>query len=344
MKKKKQEVEEINLVEVANEYFESYVKPRVKSYKTERVVIENEWDFIEAVVECDGYNAHFRVNVDYWFDNRVELCFSYPNCDIKFDDNHIFNALEINDFNEYVFDFGENCEHVEQAFSEAFDFLNKYDYDIRKAGEDANLSYMIQLYNEDEEYYRNVNFRNIVTKVLRLDNIKSRMFKTKKEKDKNAFLKYADKVSAEIGLDNSTKRLVNYLKQGYDVPDVKNDSRTDNELKFGKKAALSYLICDAVGLVVCAIIVLFIKSATLEGDVLSTIIDIAVPGLLLGYLLTRLFSTRIMMLLMPNEEKEAIVKYRNNRFDDLNKFDKVFAKYLAPVLATAIFVFLIFIY
>lgn len=341
MKKKKEETQEIDFVRQANEYYESYLKSRVQSYKTERVVIEDEYDYIEAVVECDGYNAHFRINVDYWFHNCVELYFSYPNCDIKFDDNHIFNTLEINDFNEYIFDFGEDCEHVERAFNEAFDFLNKYDYDIRKAGESANLAYMIQLYNEDDEYYRNVNLRNVVTKVLRLNNIKSRMFKTKKEKDKNAFLKYADKVSAEIGLDNSTKRLVNYLKQGYDVPDVKSDS---NDLSFDKKNLLSYIICDTVGLVICAIIVLFIKSATLEGDVLSTIIDIGVPGLLLGYLLTRLFATRLMMLLMPNEEKEAIIEYRKKRFDDLNIFDKVFAKYLAPVLATAIFIFLIFIY
>ena len=99
-----------------------------------------------------------------------------------------------------------------------------YDYDIRKAGESANLSYMIRLHNEDEEYYKNMK----VSKIIKLSLLEAKMFKTKKEKDKNAFLNYTDKLSAEIGLDNSTKRLVNYLKQGYDIPDVKNESSNDS--------------------------------------------------------------------------------------------------------------------
>lgn len=342
--KKKENKKKINLVDQANGYFDDYLKPRVKSYKAQHIANEDENEYVEAVVEYDGYNAHFRIDITLDCADSLILYFSYPNCEMEFSIDDLFNTLEINDFNEYSFDFGEedSCKNVGQAFDDAFEFLNKYDYDIRKAGESANLSYMIQLHNEDEKYYKNMK----VSKIIKLSLLEAKMFKTKKEKDKNAFLNYTDKLSAEIGLDNSTKRLVNYLKQGYDIPDVKNDSSNDYDSKFGKKTVLSYMICDIIGLVVCAMMVLGDriimsgKGIVLGDDILSIIIGIGIPGFILGYLLTRLFATKIMIALMPNEEKDAIIGYRKKRFDDLNFFEKIFSKYLAPVLAIIVFLIL----
>ena len=139
--KKKENKKKINLVDQANGYFDDYLKPRVKSYKAQHIANEDENEYVEAVVEYDGYNAHFRIDITLDCADSLILYFSYPNCEMEFSIDDLFNTLEINDFNEYSFDFGEedSCKNVGQAFDDAFEFLNKYDYDIRKAGESANL-------------------------------------------------------------------------------------------------------------------------------------------------------------------------------------------------------------
>lgn len=65
----------------------------------------------------------------------------------------------------------------------------------------------------------------------------------------------------------------------------------------------------------------------------------AVSGLCFGYILSRIFGTKIIFAMTKAENRDSALKSRKNRFDDLDFFEKIFAKYIAPVLAAVVMIF-----
>ena len=72
---------------------------------------------------------------------------------------------------------------------------------------------------------------------------------------------------------------------------------------------------------------------------MSTVIS----GFCLGYILTRIFGTKLIFALTPLDNKDSAMNFRKKRFDDLDFADKIFQKYIAPVLAFVIMIFSILI-
>lgn len=303
--------------------------------------VEDDGEECEAyycTCDCNGYTLNVKLQ------SFIEFDFLYSGNDIKFSLDDVFNVMDVNDFNDYFFECDyEDKQGCENIIDNVLSLIAKYDYYIRKAGEEANISRMTDMHSEDERLYNNDNVK--LRDILKLSLLEMKLCKTKSEKAKNAYIKFVQKQQQKVGIDNKTKRFVEYLKSGYDIPDNQSE---DDFSKYDKTALLCYIICDVIGLII-AFAVLFVDYSVISHqgvvigintvDYLFTVIS----GFCLGYILTRIFGTKLVFALTPLDNKDSAMNFRKKRFDDLDFADKIFQKYIAPALAFVIMIFSILI-
>jgi hypothetical protein len=288
---------------------------------------------------CNGYTANLKL-MESISSIDIELGFTYPNSNTLFCIDDVFNVLDINDFKDYFFDADiEDEQSQAKAIDDVLYLLDKYDYDIRKAGGEIYFTRMQNMHDEDQLLYNSndVKIRNI----LKLTMLERKMRKSKSDKDKNAYIKFAQKQKDTVGIDNKTKRYVAYLNAGYAIPDCE-EYEDDNEVKYDKRAIGCYILCDIMGVLIAFGIFAINRAVISQKGVLITFgafeyICALVSGIALGYILSKIFGTKIILALTNQNDKESIKKCRKNRFDDLSLIDKIFSKYVLPVLSTALF-------
>lgn len=297
----------------------------------------------ECTSDFNGYtfNIKFQMLIS---SINIEFSFLYPGSDVKFSLDDVFNVLDINDFNEYFFDAdSKDKQSQEKAVDDVLFLIDKYDYDIRKAGEDAYFSRMLDMHNEDEALFNSDKVK--IRDILKLSSLEVKLRKSKSEKAKNAYIKFVEKQEQKAGAENKTRRFVQYLKSGYDVPD--SQENYENTLKYDKSALLCYVLCDVMGLIVAfAVFFADYTAVSQKGIIITGFVDylfMAVSGLCLGYILSRIFGTKIILALTKEENRDSALKSRKKRFDDLDFFEKIFSKYIAPFFAAVVMVFCVLI-
>lgn len=342
MAKVKKKTDDIEKLTHIKEYFEQQVilKGICDNVVSEYVSDDGEGcECFDCTADCKGYTLHIKFQMLISSIN-IEFNFSYSGNDIKFSLDDVLNVLDINDFNEYFFDAdAENERSQEEAIDDVLSLIDKYDYDIRKAGEDTYFPRMCDMHNEDEALFNSDKVK--IRDILKLSSLEVKLRKSKSEKDKNAYIKFVEKQEQKVGIENKTKRFVEYLKLGYDVPD--SQEVYENTLKYDKTALLCYVICDVIGLIVAFAIFIADHTAISQKGIITVgfieYLFTAVSGLCFGYVLSRIFGTKIILVLTPSENRDSALKSRKNRFDDLDFFEKIFAKYIAPVLAAVVMIF-----
>lgn len=341
LKNKKGKTDFENLTYI-KEYFEQQIV--VKGFSNEVVsefVCEQEDEdddgHFECSVELDGYTlcVEFQSLIT---SIGIEMCFTYPYSDIKFCLDDVLNVLNINDFEDYFFDPDiEDDKSQEKAVEDILSLVEKYDYDIKKAGDEAYFFRMCEMHNDDEAHYNNKKIK--VRSIIKMTVLERKMRKTKSEKDINAYIKYAEKQESSEGIDHKTRRFVEYLKAGYVVPDC-YENTVDDDDKYSKAAMVCYIICAVIGLLVTFGIFLTDLAVISQKGIVNTgaleYIGVAVSGLCLGYVLSRIFGTKIILALTSQEDREKVSQDRKNRFDDIDFFDRIFGRYCAPVVATVV--------
>lgn len=291
----------------------------------------------ECSAELDGYTLCVEFQ-SFITSINIEMRFTYPNSDIKFCLDDVLNVLNINDFEDYFFDADiEDEKSQEKAVEDILSLVEKYDYDIKKAGDEAYFSRMCEMHNDDEAHYNNKKIK--VRSLIKITVLERKMRKTKSEKDINAYIKYVEKQESTVGIDHKTRRFVEYLKAGYTVPDCYENS-VDSDDKYSKAAMVCYIICAVIGLLVAFGIFLTDHAVISQKGIVNTggveYISAAVSGLSLGYIISRIFGTKIILALTPQEHREKVLKDRKNRYNDTDFFDRIFSRYCAPVVATII--------
>lgn len=304
---------------------------------------EDDIDFVKCTFQRDGYSVEVKFcallsSID------IETGFLYPNCDTLFDLDDVLNVLDINDFNEYLIDADlEDEKSQEKAVEDLLYLLEKFDYDIKKAGDSAYFGDMLTMHNEDKALYENNKIK--LKTLIKFAAAEHKMQKTKSEKDKQAYIKYAKKQEEAVGLVHKTKRYIKYLEAGYAIPDNQDDS--EDVIKNTKTTLAVYVICAIIGLLIVLLIfaidrISFSKSGTiLSNDLFVNVLSAGIGGGALGYLLSRIFGTKLTIALTPEAEREYALEQRKKRFDDLGFFDKLFQRYVAPVFSVVVFAFCI---
>lgn len=262
---------------------------------------------------------------------NIEYSFKYPNCDTEFDIVDIFNVLNINDFNEYSFMAdADDVENQKKTIDDLLYVIKKYDYDIRKAGGEEYLDDMIKMHQADKELFDSDALK--FSAIIRAARLRFAMQKKKDEKSKQAFLKEMNKRESKNLLSTNDKRYKAYIEQGYPIPD-NYDTEDNNDFSgYMKKAALTSIISIACGLII-SFAIFFIDRNIISGKGLfltdnTSYMFALISGGFLSYLINRIFGTKIIVALSPEEQKEYVKKERLQRYDEDNLITRIWSKYV----------------
>lgn len=332
----KKKTEKVTKNKINYEPFREYLEKQViynhlADGISSEIVSENEEDENDIIFrfDCGGYTVKITcndlINID------IEYSFKYPNCDTEFTLEDVFNVLDIHDFNEYFyFAKSDDEEDQKKTIDDLLNVIKKYDYDIRKAGKKEYLEDMEKMHQADEALYNSdaLKFRTI----FRMSRLKSKMQSKKDEKSKRAFLKEMQKLESKNLLNTYDKRYKSYIEQGYPIPDNYDSEDNEDYIGYSKKALLNYIICIACG-VILSFAIFFIDRSIIssKGIYVSeriTYISALVAGGFIGYLINRIFGTKIITALSPEDQKEYVKKERSERYDANNIISRFWSKYI----------------
>lgn len=325
-------------------YMAGYLKSRVGDDVETAYETQEDIEYKTCTIKRDGYCVKLKLAV---LIESVEMDYVilYPDSDIEFSLTDVFNVLDINDFNDYFFDVDIEDENSERkAIDDFTELINRYDYDIKKAGDSYHLSRMCDMHNEDKAIYdsNNVKIRSLIKSAA----LEHKMRKTKTDKAKNAYIKFMKKQQATVGIDHNTRRYIEYLEMGYPIPDNYQDEDSEDETKSGIAMLKSYAVCCAVGIFISFVIFgidrLFIMQKGIVTNGMFEYTALVVSGLFLGYCVSRIFVSKLMCRLLPAMDKEKVVGFYKKRYDDDPIVRKIFLKYLGPFFAA--FAFMAFLY
>lgn len=335
-KKSKEEIKETQAIE----YIAEYLKSRVGS---DIEITKENVDNMECTICIIPYKSYYvKLKLSALIsDIEIEYSFLYPECDIEFTLNDVFNVLDINDFNDYLFDADiENEEHQRNAIDELLLLVDKYSSDIEKAGDSDHLSRICDMHNEDNSIYNSEKVK--LKHLLKLASLEHKIRKNKSDKDRNAYIQYVRENESKYGVDNYTKRYVKYLEMGYPIPDLYQDNEEENDIKLGVAKAKSYALSCLAGILLSFVIFamdrLLILQKGMTNDVMFTYILLIISGLAAGCCISRIFASKIMCRLLPDIEKDTVVDFYKKRYDDDPLIKKIFLKYLALILMPIMFI------
>ena len=280
-------------------------------------------------IDCDGYITEVTCEDLMYID--IDYKFLYPGCDTKFSLEDVFNVLNIDDFDDYGYTADKDDEKSqEKAIDDLLSVIKKYDYDIRKAGSEDYLKDMEKMHNADEKVYNSDELK-IIT-IIKFTKLITKMQSKKDEKSKQKFLKEAKKLEERNLLTTSQWRYKNYIEQGYPIPDNANDNVNKNYSDYAKKAFLAYAICFISGIIICFLIffadrAIISREGIFVNDNISYFIALVAGGFT-GYLLSRIFGTKIITALSKEEQKEYMKKERLQRYDSEGIIKKIWSKYV----------------
>lgn len=302
-----------------------------------RGLINFDYRIVDDALCCKYSCRSFVVNLKFeevLESVSYEFGFKYNNNDQAFDLYDVLNALDINDFSDYSYTAVQNdINDIKNNISKMLDAINKFSYDIEKAGESPYLERMIEYAKHDNEL---MDSNKITIKmILRASRLQSKMQRDKTEKSKNAFLKEMKARDKKGLLTTYDKRFVEYIEQGYAIPD--NESSSDLETVYTSAAIKCYGICGAIGFAIAFLILLAnIVYVSINGVAFYSGMDCiftAFEGFLLSYVISIIFGTKIINMLTKNQYVDKMKEFRKNRNNDDSKVRQFAGKYIFPVLA-----------
>lgn len=311
---------------IISEYLNSCVHADVQSYMEDDAFV------------CRYDNGTYTVQIT--FEELLDSVtynygFVYLNDERVYDLVDVLNVLDIKDFGDYSYIASmDNEKEIKQQIDKMLDTINKFSYDISKAGEYLYIDEMRANAEYDEILMNSKKLS--MRKILRAAALQTNMQRTKTEKSKKAFLKEMKSRDAKGLLSVYDKRFVEYIEQGYPIPDLEDDNQGDYA-GLVKKQGLSALICFAIGFVICFGI-FFADRFILASKGIAVLDNISYlfvgfGSVLLSYVLYRLFNTKLTLALVPYDQREYAKEECKKDYSDENIIQRIWRKYVSLVIA-----------
>lgn len=329
----------------------------IKEYLQEQVVARRLADFVSFIeqqdediktefnlkgsFDCGGYNSLIVYDIMDDISASFDMEFTYKNCEHSFSIADIFNLFDIQDFKEYVHTECFDQISIKAAIDSMLDVIEKYHYDLKKAGESDNLKRLCDMVEADEKIAES-NSRKLKD-ILRYAKLQENLIKTKSDKARAKLIKELEKYESKGTLITYEKRYLAYLKAGYEIE--KDVDVTSNFDKIYRKYSLTAYFVIFLVSAVAVLLVYFISNAiAFDNGIVYTsksyYVFLVLSAVTLWYAISGLVGKKIIVKLCPAEVKEyAGIKFESN-YDD-NKIRRFGQKILGPICS--IFVFLILI-
>ncbi|MCM1114218.1 MAG: hypothetical protein NC397_01830 [Clostridium sp.] len=329
----------------------------VKKYLREQVAARRIADFVSfeekkdeetdtgytlnSMVDCGGYKA--LLIYDAMDSKLVDVTFEivYENCEHHFSIDDIFNLFDVMDFKAYCYFDCFDQASVKRAVDNILDVIQKYHYELKKAGEADNLKRLCEMFEEDQKIADSASVK--LRDILREVKLRERLTKTKSDKDRAKLIKELEKREKKGLLITADKRYLAYLRAGYEIEaDVDVTDRYEKLYwKYSRTVyGVIFLISIALTLAVYLINHMLVFKGCMVYTPTYTYIFLAVSAVFLWYTVSAFFARKIIVKLCPEEAKEYVKIKIENNYDE-NKIKRFGQKTAGPVCG--MFAFLIFI-
>ncbi|MCH5316087.1 MAG: hypothetical protein J1E81_09240 [Eubacterium sp.] len=259
MKNKKEKIKKptelkIKCAKIFKEYLKDYAAK--KSCIVEFEPESYEYDFS---LECTIRYNDFTVVIKY-FNNKflpdfdIDFYFVYENSDEHFSIYDIFNLFDIKDFNYYFYNHCIDENSIVKALSEITGAIYKYYYDIKKAG---NQEYLPRLVWQCKDDKKKANGKEIPEGDL--FDFSHIIYRTTTAKTKEKLIKKLEKAEADDELLLYEKRLLQYLRNGYDVKYSSSQGNESDKIFRRIRIKVNSAIFLACAAVVTAIVLISYK-------------------------------------------------------------------------------------
>lgn len=247
MKKKKDNKKE-KLITYFKEYMEKATASRGLASYLSFEEEDNDGDkIIYANIDMNGYS--FIIEYGLVGDTFINLehYIKYKNDETLFDIAEIFALFDIDDFKSYSF--LENTENgmVDKAIDTLLDMVQKYDFDIRKAGEGSNFKKLADTKQKDSWMQDSEKVR--IRDAMRLGTAHTNYRRKPNEKNKQKYIKELENFENKGRLAAEDKRILDKLKAGKDIKFELEQDDIDHD--YGIKFVIIASIFTAISFAIC---------------------------------------------------------------------------------------------
>lgn len=331
---KKPSAQKIRCAEIVKKYITDYCARNSCTVKFAPESYEQDFS-----LECTIGYPDFMAVIKYIGNQLVpnfdfDFYFKYENSDELFSIYDIFNLFDIKDFNYYFYN---NCideNSIVKALDEITATIDKYYYDIKKAGNQENLPRLAwqrkddikKANGEEEPEDQLLDFSHII-------------YLTTTAKTKVKLIKRLEKAQADDELVLYERRLLQYLKDGGDV--IYSSSRNNDSDRIFHRISrkVNAVILLHVTLIVATLEVMIYK-LNYEGayvplddyfwGVPIQLVFIVAAVFALTFLIAVTVGRIITLALCPDDVKGYAKEFHKNMNGE-TKIDKVINHYLAPI-------------
>lgn len=249
--KKKTEIKKQKLISYFKDYMEKSTTGRglfgCLSFEEED---DDSDKIIYANIQMNGYKFIIEYGLVGDILVNLEHYIQYQNDDSLFDISDIFTLFDIDDFKSYTF--LENTENgmVDSAIDTLLDMMQKYDYDIRKAGESDNFKKLVDTKKEDA--WKLESDKTKIRDAMHLGSAHTRYRRNPTEKNKQRYIKELENFESKGRLASEDKRLLDKLRSGQNIvieqeqEDFDHRYRVANMIIIAIASVAIFIVCFAV--------------------------------------------------------------------------------------------------
>lgn len=248
-----------NFTNLQNENFEfikAYVKKQtvLKSFidSVNFVQKQNEGIKDAYVLECVLECRYFYSVIIYDADTEsgsFDVEFMFENCEHRFAIYDIFNLFDIQDFKTYLHTDCIDKGTIKSAIDNLLDLIEKYSYDLKKAGEEDNLKALCKMYEDDKSDNQSMKLSYLIRRAKLEDKLQS----TKSDKARERLIRQLEKDEVKGVINTYDRRYLKYLKAGYEIEDDEDVSQEYE--KTYRKCSLKIYALMALGSVALVLLI-----------------------------------------------------------------------------------------
>ena len=305
--------------------------------EAEAKVEEEDETVVTVRAQMDGYDVVIEAAFFDDLEAEVGQYIVYPHSDMKFSLSNILMALEVDDFNDYRYICEVDDEDdANKAADKLMDALLKYDYYIRKAGEEDNLKLLTEIKQADELVESRDDIGDFTDRI-RLKTAASIYKEKPNEKTRKKYIAALERHERKFGLHTKEKRILEKLKSGETVEFEKSIGKSVKDEYSRQKFVVCFVICLIMSAVCLAALFIVYAVRSRNGIILFDgfgILPEVLGGTMLGCLLYAVVGRPMIKRNFEKQGKEIKEKYdkKPKRF----KFLSVLSDYVMYVITLAL--------
>ncbi|MBE6720039.1 MAG: hypothetical protein E7571_05210 [Ruminococcaceae bacterium] len=329
--------------EELTEFFKGYINASVIDKPVDYLTKHTKYEYVlSAVIDYGDFKAKIIFSPTlHPLANFLDLKLIYPDSPYEFSIFDVFNLFDIQDFRQYYYEDITTKTELQQGLDELFEVIEKYHYDIKKAGEGDNLLRLTENFeadwnsvtDDDSEWKEDMKNDELFIDLVHPYFTHASDTNTKK------MLSRMQKKNAKGKLDTLYEhRLLNYLESGNEFDTSETAQKNVDDRQYNRfNLALNLAVFAAC---VCTFLLIFLiryitafsgGNIIAEGETFgrifvpyaSLIIISLASGLLISIVIKAIFGRKLIAGFAPQDKKVLYKEKYELKFKGENKYHKI---------------------